>query len=404
MNKKLLVVGAGLEQTLVLKQAKKMQLVTVAVDANPNAVGAREADFFVCGDIQNHKFLVETYLSYRCDGLICHAVDIPVTIAQAASVLNLPGPSVEVVHRANDKIARLNHLKTHNINCANFSEINSLPDLHKFWDKKNTDAIILKPIDNSGSRGVIKIMNPSDIESAYKYASTYSQTRCLLAEELLQGPELSTESIVVNGSVYTFALADRNYANSSQFSPYFVEDGINYPSKLSSSLINDVQRLVADTIHALEIDNGVAKGDILIYQNVPYIIEMAPRSSGGWFGAGSMTLATGVDYIEILIKMALQEEISESECIPSIARPCAQRYLISQKSGTVSSISYPSALNSYKNVKMMDLFLPNEGDTVVKAQNHTHRFAHVICTGDTLDEAILSCENVIDSIKICLEE
>ena len=63
-------------------------------------------------------------------------------------------------------------------------------------------------------------------------------------EEKLSGHELSTESIIYNDEIITFAVADRNYESSDIFSPYFIEDGINYPSKIDQKLLKKLFALL----------------------------------------------------------------------------------------------------------------------------------------------------------------
>ena len=75
----------------------------------------------------------------------------------------------------------------------------------------------------------------------------------VLLEEVLSGQEISTESIIYNGEITTFAFADRNYNKKEIFAPYFIEDGINFPSNLSDELKQKVLDLVEKTIRCLEI-------------------------------------------------------------------------------------------------------------------------------------------------------
>lgn len=402
-NEKILIIGAGLEQSLVIKKAKQMGLYTIAIDSNPNAYSKGLVDEFLSGDIRDENFIISTMRTYQAKGMICHAVDIPISIAKACTVLNLKTSPLESVITASDKVLRMKKLKENGINCANFAVIYSLEDLNFFWNSNGGNPIILKPIDNSGSRGVIKIDRIADLEFSYSYSRNFTNCNYLIAEEFLVGHEISTESIIANNKIHTFAIADRNYSNSKIFHPYFVEDGINYPSSLPEEIIKEIRLEVERTIKVLGLNHGVAKGDVLVKDNKPYIIEMAPRSSGGWFGAGSMKFATGVDYIELLIKQALDLNITDFECIPKFTKPCAQRYLIPTQSGILKSITYPKDIFNFKNVKMIELFLPSVGNQIEKAQNHSQRFAQVICTGDTLVEAIKSCENVINSFTLELE-
>ena len=88
----------------------------------------------------------------------------------------------------------------------------------------------MKPIDNAGSRGVIKIEKIDDVSKIYVECTSFSKEKTVLIEEFLSGPQISTESIIVNNEIITTGFADRNYDMDEKFSPYFIENGHSIPS------------------------------------------------------------------------------------------------------------------------------------------------------------------------------
>ena len=75
--------------------------------------------------------------------------------------------------------------------------------------------------------------------------------------------------------------------------------------RLIRNFFKKVVRLVEKTIRTLGINYGSAKGDIIIHEGKPFILEMACRTSGGWFCAGSIPAATGINALNPLIKIAV---------------------------------------------------------------------------------------------------
>ena len=59
MSKTILLLGAGIEQTIAIELAKKMGLRVIAVDGNPNAQGLKIADVGINADIKNVKAMIE---------------------------------------------------------------------------------------------------------------------------------------------------------------------------------------------------------------------------------------------------------------------------------------------------------------------------------------------------------
>ena len=90
----------------------------------------------------------------------------------------------------------------------------------------------MKPVDNRGARGVVILRDGVDVNWAYSLALSQSPTNKLILEKYLTGPQVSTESIVVNGQATTIGFSDRNYEFLEKYSPFVIENGGQLPSFL----------------------------------------------------------------------------------------------------------------------------------------------------------------------------
>ena len=53
-----------------------------------------------------------------------------------------------------------------------------------------------------------------------------------MVEQYLDGPQVSTESIVIDGRCFTPGFSDRNYEYLERYAPFFIENGGDLPSHL----------------------------------------------------------------------------------------------------------------------------------------------------------------------------
>jgi biotin carboxylase len=401
MTKSILIVGAGIEQVLAIRQAKDLGLRVIACDGNPSAPGLQEGDIGRAADIKDEKLLAALAEEFNVDGIFCHAVEIPHIIARVAKKMNLPGLDPEIALRATNKVMRINRLTKCNIPCARFETSKNETKLNEKAERIGF-PLVVKPVDSAGSRGVRIVESGDDLQDAYQTAMNYSGAKEVLLEELLAGPQVSTESLIYKGKVYTFAFADRNYSQS--YYPYFVENGINFPSVLPQNLQESICNLVEKTIICLGIDFGAAKGDIIVDKGQPKIIEMAARTSGGWFGAGSIPIATGINMLKPLIQMAVRDEPDLLSLSPTRMLGCAQRYIIPTEDGIYAGITGIEEALQIPGVSMSTFFPPHAGARIRKATNHAERYGQLICTGRTREEAIERCETAVAKIKIHLEK
>jgi len=163
-------------------------------------------------------------------------------------------------------------------------------------------------------------------------------------------------------------------------------------------VINMVERAIS----TLGIDFGAAKGDIIIHEGVPHIIEMASRTSGGWFGAGSIPKATGVNPLKPLLQMAVGDRPDLEALESTRMLGCAQRYWIPRGDAIFHSASNLKEIENMLGVEMFNAFFPPSGTRLIKAHHHAQRYAQVICTGPNRDEAIARAEAAISAIQVNL--
>lgn len=399
MPKTILILGAGLEQCVAIRKAQNLGYMVVACDENSRAPGLALADIGFCVDIKNISKLIAIAKSIKADGVFSHAVEIPEVVSRISEHIGTPCLSSKVAATCTDKSLRIEKLKEFGIPVAEYVTASNSKQLITVAENFGF-PLVLKPVDNAGSRGV-KLVN--DIESlliAYREAIFYSEKSLVLIERYLKGPQISTESVIYKGGIHTFGFADRNYVEPNFFEPYFIEDGINFPSILPFDLQKKILVLVEKAINVLGINFGAAKGDIIVHNGIPHIIEMASRTSGGWFGAGSIPFATGVDPLKPLLQMSVGDEPDLDALLGKWRLGCAQRYWIPRENGILNSISGIDVARNSLGVQMFDTFFPDIGSKFSKAQNHSQRYAQVICTGETREEAMQRADSAIKSINV----
>lgn len=399
MQRKVLLLGAGQEQCIAIEQAKALDYSVVACDSNSDAPGLKLADHGIVCDISDVDNLVTIGRAHSINGIFCHAVEIPEVVARVAEALGLPGLKPEVAHKCTHKSIRIAALTDAGIPCADFEKVSSSSQLIKIGERFGF-PLVLKPVDNAGSRGVRIVRSAAELGPAYDEAMQYSKKEEVLIERVLNGPQISTESVVYQGKVITFAFADRNYESQELYNPYFIENGINFPSILPAEQVKEILELVDRTIAVLGIDFGAAKGDIIIHNGVPHIIEMACRTSGGWFGAGSIPKATGVNALKPLLQMCAGDIPDLDELNPKMNLACAQRYWIPKQRAVFNGLSNLKDIALMDGVQMCNIFFPPIGEVMEKATHHAQRYAQVICTAPNRELAVALAEAAIDSIDV----
>ncbi len=395
-----MVIGGGLLQVPVIQTAQKMGLRVIVTDYNPNALGMKYADIPIVMSTRDIEGSVRVAKKQNeitpISGVLTVGTDASATVAAVANALNLPGIKFEDAIAATNKIKMRTRFFEHGVPSPHFFPVWSLSDAKKACRVLGF-PVVIKPSDNMGARGVVRIDNKNQIADAFAFAKSASPSGELIIEEFMQGHELSIDAVVCNGEVTFTGIADRII----EYPPHFVETGHTMPSQLPKEIQDSACEVMKAGIKALGIHSGCAKGDIKITKDGPKIGELAARLSGGFMSAYTYPLSTGVNLMRAAIEVALGQEPGNLEPLynrVSIERAIITRPGIVKKiSGVEEALKIPSIAEIFINVK--------PGDKVKKPTSNVEKAGHIIAVADTLkeaEEAVRKCKEMIH-IEICDE-
>lgn len=400
----ILIINGGWEAIPGIEIAKKKGLYVVGSDLNPNAPGFQYCDASIIASTYDPvKTLEQAQLfskkNRKINGVISIAADVPMTVAHVCNEMGLVGISSETAELATDKLLMKNKFKKDGIRIPWYQEIRSPTDLRKTI-QQNDQKFVLKPIDSRGSRGVLQIDKNTDPYWAFETAIQFSKRNSLLCEEYLEGPQVSTESLVIDGVTYTLGFSDRNYEFLCTYKPYFIENGGQLPSKLPKTDQQKIKEIVQKASRSLGVINGVVKGDIVWNKEGPAVIEMAARLSGGYFCTNEIPLNTGVDFVGAAIDIALGKNIEPESLIPKYSRPVVQRYFF-PKPGLVKNIEGLEEAIKSPGVEFLKLTV-DRGDIIFPPTDSNKSAGVVITTGDTQTEALENALLAISKVRFSI--
>lgn len=387
LSKALLVLGAGSDQVFMIKTAQSMGFLTVAVDANPSAPGLKVADYAQAIDFSAVDKVIQYCTQLQAKGIYLAGVstmgsDIPHIVAAIAKHFGWPGPSEQTGQWASHKFAMKQRFEQMGIPVPRYALVESKENILALWQEWGCDKLIIKPTDRAGSRGVRIIHQQADIISALEHARSFSLNGEILLEEFIDGPQISTESIIAGDQSATPGFADRVYEGMECFWPNIMENGGWLPTRQSPSAKAQISVLAEKAARALEIVQGVAKGDIVICpRRGPMVIEMAVRLSGGDFSASLVPLSCGINYVKTVIDIALGEQICLDDLIPKHNLWVANRYffLPPGKLEAIEGLDWVAAQTFCKKLE----FYAEAGVELPTILSHANRTGVFVLTADS---------------------
>lgn len=392
--KKLMILGASILQLPAIRKAKEMGLQTVVVDMDKDAIGFKEADICLVISTIDIPRVVEAAKKYQIDGIITLASDMPMrTIAAVAKELKIIGINEDTAIKATNKAVMRTCLKDHNVPIPDFYRVHSeeeyITALHGFKSK-----FIVKPADNSGSRGVFLIDNIEDkskLRYAYQYSKEYSRSGEIVLEEYMEGPEVSVETISVDGEVHVITITDKLTTGA----PRFVEMGHSEPSRLDENIQTQISDVAKRAIKAIGIENGPSHTEIKVTKDGPKIVELGARLGGDNITTSLVPLSTGINMVECCIKIALGEK---PDIEHKFSKGSAIKYF-DTPIGVLKNIKGVEEAEKIEGIRQIS-FTKNVGSMVGPINSSVDRIGFVIAQANSAKEAIKGCEDAEKLIKI----
>jgi biotin carboxylase len=401
--KTLLILGAGKEQVAAIAAARAKNIRTVVLDMNPKADGRALADEFHLVSTRDRDAILKFVSAYpsKIDGVMTIASDIPHMVAIAGEALGARHIPVAVAELCVHKLHMKERLHEAGVNVPPFARIASLDDL-KVFAAAFGYPIVIKPVDNSGARGVQRLTAEMDIATAFDYARGFSYSSEVIAEKFISGLQISTEGLMHDDVFYCTGFADRNYSRLDDAVPFMVEDGGDIPTVLGAVEKRLVEAEFEKAARALGIDWGPAKGDMIFgADGKPHVIEIAARLSGGNFCYDKVPWSTGVDIVDILVDMAVGNRVDSTRFAPTRNLATSQRYFFPAP-GTIREIRGLPAAQRAAHVRKVDVWA-RPGDAIAAAENHPSRVGYVISCAPTRDEAVAAAEAAVARVEFLVE-
>lgn len=394
MQKRLLVLAAGILQVPIIKRAREMGYYVIAADGNAHACGLQYADKPIVADITSEDVMLGLALEENIDGVIhpCSEVSMSV-MGRINDELHLSGITREQAIRATNK-----HLMREAFEKGNAPSPKSFltEDGEDAWHHLHNDFglnAILKPSRNSGSRGIAKVTRDIDKSSflkLYDIALKESRDNSVLIEDFIDGPEFSVEIIVWNGRVNILTVTDKKTTEA----PHFVELGHNQPSCFPERTVALIKDAALRGVKALNVNNCACHAEVKVMEDKAYLMEVGARMGGDFISTKLTPLSTGIDMVAAAINCALNIEPDLSP--KSNPQGSCIRYFCPTP-GKLVNIRNLNVLNNPQ-VYESEIYC-RLGAVIPEVTSSLCRSGHVIVTANTVQEAISEADKLIDEVK-----
>jgi biotin carboxylase len=309
MNR-VMILGASILQIPLIKQAREMGCETVVVAPNPDEPGFQYASHSVFADVSDKETVLRYAIEYEISGIITDQTDIPVrTVAFVADQMGLPGIGYETACLFTDKFLMRERCKELGIPTLAYELVDSIDAAVEFFENIDGDVII-KPVDNQGSRGVFRVSSVGDLVNKFEQASGFSKQGTVLIEQYVTGREFVVEGLAFDYEFGNLICGDTYY--------FDIEDVFSattrvFPSTADPKIVDRVLEQNKRIITGFGLKQGITHSEFIMHDGEIYLIETAARGGGVFISSDLISISTGLNTEEFLINIALGRQMNKPE-------------------------------------------------------------------------------------------
>ena len=387
-----------------IKAAEKLGYFTVLFTDNENFLRQRtefsDVHRMILVDFSNVEGLRNRIESNQSQGLIIDAivsfVDPYVYLAtKLHEEFCNRSLSIDAIKAMEDKILTREILKDSPYT-PNFIKINGMESKKSLTSiiKHYPYPLMVKSPFSTGSKDVIKVENDKELFNSVNLLTKKYPDLPILIEEYLDGPQYLVETVVVDGNIHIIAILEQEIT---QFKRFIIT-GYNVLNKTDKVLLQNIQQAVESIIKSFEMETGTCHLEIRITQGQCKLVEINPRISGGAMNR-MIEIAYGINLVEETLKISLG---STPDLTRKWERPVFTQYVTIPTSGILEKVTGKTRASHLPGVQEVYV-KPRKGWLLTPPNSMGQRYAYIIATGDSSEQAKENAKTAAKEIQFHLE-
>jgi biotin carboxylase len=310
------------------------------------------------------------------DGVITSCDYYLPTVARIAERLGLPGPGAVAVENACRKDATRRLLADAGLPGPRFAVHEEWADLARAAQEIGY-PLVAKPVDLCAGMYVRRIEREAELAELFRALADFPvnargqrRTPAVLLEELLDGPEVSVETVSYAGAVHLVGVTDKSVGGA----PAFIETGHMFPAALPLADLEAAEQTALGALKALGLtDAVVAHTEIKLTSAGPRVVEVNPRPAGNRI-TELVRHVTGIDLAAAFVDVALGRTPDLRRTDTGL-RSAAIGFLVPDRAGTLEALD---AGQLAERAGVLEVQLAEPGKAVKAAGSNNEYLGHVM--------------------------
>ena len=306
MNKSVAIVLGGIVPHMaLLEKLKEKGYYTVLIDYYENPPAKSAADLHICESTLDLVAVERIAKEYDARLITGFCVDQAMVVSCYVSErLGLPVPfsyrtSIDVTNKSCMKQI----MKDNGIPTSDFIITKDISD-ERLDDMKY--PLVVKPVDNNGSKGVKKVECKDELIPALKNALSLSRAGDAVVEGFNEGDEIQIDCFIKDGKT-TVLMTRKRLKIKSKKDDALQSFGSLIPSGITSEMKEKIDNIASDIAKAFKLNNTPFFIQTIVKNDDIKVLEFAPRV-GGSLSYSLIKMITGFDIFDGALGALLQSD------------------------------------------------------------------------------------------------
>ena len=265
------------------------------------------------------------------------------------------------------------------------------------------NKVIIKPVDNSGSNGVIVCNKQDEFTRCLEYALSFSAKKQVVIEKYMEMDSVSISYTIQDGIISMSTMNDRVVHKAENAGA--VTNGGVYPSKYIDSYMEKMDMKVRGMYEKLGVQNGVIAIQFFTDGDEYYCMEMGYRLTGGQHYIYT-SIENGTSSLESLICYALTGRMADYRIAerdnPRFKDLCFQWNILGRE-GKIVSVEGFEKVSALPEVVKSTLD-KRAGDVIGKDGTTSQKIAGIYTIVRDKDEMMKILDFIYSTLKVLDED
>lgn len=392
--KKIMILGGGDNQVPLIKRAKALGLYVVLCDFRDNVPGISLSDIHYQVNTLNPIQLILVGEKEKPDGILTNSEPTFISMAEAAEKLGLRCMSIDSTKLYKNKFLMREFCHKHGLLSPQFRCCTCLNEALEFFDQLQKKCII-KPLDNSASRGVFSINNEAELKEHFdeSIGASSAANPAIIIEEYVTGTEFTIDGLMTPKGHRCLAISEKKH--------YAYNENVAYQllfdNKNEHFDYDDLRKVNDQLVDLTGLPFGLTHAEYKFCNGKFYLIEIQARGGGNFIATDIVPFISGIDSYTEQIKWAVGNEVNVEYDYERMNQHCSVLHFfdVPGEGGVVKKIEGLDYFDSLGDQMMYHLNF-GVGDTIQKTKDDSTRIGwYILKTANRaeLDEKMNLIEN-----------